>query len=91
MQVAVRVWVCPTPSCGNFYGSSSAPDLVTAVNRRSAMRNLADEDPSEWSKITSTRDECPDCRARGTLDAEGNPIRRVPHDFAVETEAIAVA
>jgi hypothetical protein len=52
--VQVAVWVCPTPGCGNWYGSSSAGDLARAETRA-----------PNGGPVTSTRDECPSCRGRG--------------------------
>jgi hypothetical protein len=65
MVKEIRVYVCPTPDCANFYGSSSMGDLTQKLNHRTSMRNLANEDPSEWGKVTGSRAECPYCRDRG--------------------------
>lgn len=54
----MRLYICPAPGCGNYYGSSSMPDLATAQNRAHNPRS------GEYA-ITGTRDECPDCKARG--------------------------
>jgi hypothetical protein len=65
--VQVAVWVCPTPGCGNWYGSSSAGDLARAENRA-----------PNGGPVTSTRDECPDCKVRGKR------VRRVRHMVAIQ-------
>lgn len=57
---SIVVYACP--SCGNWYGSNLTPDLSQVVNRRTSMRNAADEDPSRWGEVTGTRIECGHCR-----------------------------
>lgn len=63
MVVQVEVWVCPR--CSSYYAASGAGDLSRLPNRRSMMRNLADEDPADWSAVIGTRDECQNCKGAG--------------------------
>jgi hypothetical protein len=58
--VRVTVWTCPTPGCGNYYGSSSAGDLFESFNQDAQGRP------------TFPRSRCPDCRQRG-LDVDRQP------------------
>lgn len=73
------VWFCPNADCRNYYASSSmGSPLSKQENKRTSMRNSADEDPENWSGVTGTRDECPDCRAAGRPR-----VRRVPINLLV--------
>jgi hypothetical protein len=49
----MRLYICPTPGCGNYYGSSSMPDL--SRERKYSITH----------RPSGTRDECPDCKAEG--------------------------
>lgn len=65
IAVEVGVYVCPTPGCGNYYGSSSMTDLAKAkieppVDNKDSYRKAHGGDTVKF-----TRDECPDCRQRG--------------------------
>lgn len=44
------------PECGAYYGSSSMPNLATSENRHPTT-----------NEVIGTRDECPDCKARGKV------------------------
>jgi hypothetical protein len=48
----VIIWTCPTPGCGNYYGSSSARNLATDFN-------------SARDRESFPRSRCPDCTRRG--------------------------
>lgn len=63
--VVVSLYVCPTPGCGNFYGSKSMPDLAAAkveppVDNKAAWLESHPGDPVKFMRA-----ECPDCRQRG--------------------------
>lgn len=72
----VRVYVCPTPGCGNYYGSSGMPDLSQEFSGPKVEDKAAYE-RSHGSQYRCSRAECPDCRLKG------NPVQRVPLDVAV--------
>jgi hypothetical protein len=40
-------------------------DLDTQPNHRSSLRNLSNENPEEWGRVTGMRNECQNCRAVG--------------------------
>lgn len=60
----VEVWVCPTPGCGDYYGSSTAGDLTKQHSgpKVEDRAKLKEETGSPWKH---NRAECPSCRQRG--------------------------
>lgn len=58
--MSIIVYVCPTPGCGNYFGSSNSGDLSTQVVAQKGA-NYEPRDPSRWH----ARSACPDCRQRG--------------------------
>jgi hypothetical protein len=62
----VKVWVCPTDGCGNYYGSSSQAhlDLTNEINHESSMLHSKDSSPAN-PRVVGNRGICPDCRSRG--------------------------
>lgn len=46
----LRFYVCPTPNCGNYYGSSGMPDLATSMTHG-----------GESNERSRARDICPEC------------------------------
>ncbi len=54
----IEVLVCPR--CDTYFGSSSRASMFQD-NIRSSMRNLADEDPSNWGSVTGQKSECQRC------------------------------
>jgi hypothetical protein len=61
---SVTMWVCPTPNCGNFYGSSHDADL-TAQFTGPKVENRGELEAVTGSPHKHNRAECPDCRQRG--------------------------
>lgn len=75
----IKIWVCPTEGCGNYFGSSSTGDLnVPAPPRTEDRAPIAKEMGRPYRH---TRANCPDCRRRG-VDAE-----RVPTTLNIEVPA----
>lgn len=69
MDVQVVLWICPTPDCGNYYGTSGTGDLSKIMNHNINM------------KPTYTRSICPDCHRFGRGVVERIPVTttvRVP-------------
>lgn len=58
----MRLYICPTPGCGNYFGSSSMPNLATSQNHAHAPWSASNA--GEYRAV-GTRDECPDCKAQG--------------------------
>lgn len=61
----IKVWICPTTGCGNYYGSSN-----DEVNLHESFTGAKVEDRAEHFRKTGShwrhnRAECPDCRQRG--------------------------
>lgn len=84
---AIEAYVCP--NCGSSYSSSSVPNLALTQNIRSAMRNLAGEEPSEWGKPTGSRIECQFCKAKGvTVEREKTVFVRL--DYLIDVMAKAM-
>lgn len=66
ISVEVEIWACPTPSCGNYYGASSAKGMdLNAVMNEMRVDDKAAHVAQGGSPLTHSRGECPDCRARG--------------------------
>lgn len=65
VPTSLQIWVCPHPDCDSWYGSSTAGDLATSINRRSAMRNAHNEPAHCWGEAMGTRAECQVCRQQG--------------------------
>ena len=53
----IKVWVCPTAGCGNYYGSSSERDLSKEVTGHRGMNG------ERWPDRGHSRAQCPDCGA----------------------------
>lgn len=62
--VPIRVYVCPTPGCGNYFGASGMPDLTTAMTGV-RTENRHEYEQAHGTKWRHNRAECPDCRANG--------------------------
>jgi hypothetical protein len=60
----VEVYVCPTPGCGNFYGSSDMPALEAEFTGPKTEDGSALE-MKTGSRFRHSRAECPDCRLKG--------------------------
>lgn len=64
----IHVYVCPTEGCGNYYGTSSMPDLdkeYTGPKTEDRHQVPASQSPLGIVGVRHTRAECPDCRQRG--------------------------
>lgn len=62
-KALVGFYLCPTPGCGNYYGSSSMVDLSKEVALGRPEDHVPANNPGRIAR--HTRAECPDCRARG--------------------------
>lgn len=65
-KVNIQVYVCPTPGCGNYYGTKS----IEQLNLRDQFTGPRIEDrathvQSHGTEYRHSRAECPDCRQRG--------------------------
>jgi len=58
VEINVALWICPTPGCGNYFGSSGTGDLSKMMNK------------SITQQPTFPRSICPDCHrlGRGTIE-----------------------
>ncbi len=80
----VKLWVCPTDGCTNYYGSSSMGDLTEVVAK---VDNNFTPRPKESHH---TRAQCPDCRTNGirverelltiTIAGRVEPVVKSPMD-----------
>lgn len=61
-EIAVVLWVCPTPGCGNYYGTSGTGDLTKILNK------------SITNNPTFPRSTCPDCHRFGRGTVERIPV-----------------
>jgi hypothetical protein len=82
--VPVRVYVCPTPGCGNFFGGSDVGDLASEFTgvRAEDRGDYARKHGSPWRH---TRAACPDCRARGASVERVSVVVSVPLPDPVPT------
>jgi hypothetical protein len=71
--VIIVVYACPTPGCGNYFGSSSSGDMAEVMGQSNG--NFEPRPESSWFK----RVECPDCRQRG------KKVERVRVEFETRT------
>lgn len=65
----IRIYVCPTPGCGNYYGSKSMTDRPLSEE----LRQGRVEDKEMWSTdriLKGSRADCPDCAAHGLGNVE---------------------
>lgn len=65
----LRVYVCPTPGCGDYFGHSGIPaDLARhGTGPKTEDRHIVSAEDSRMGKagIRHSRAECPSCRERG--------------------------
>lgn len=61
----VRVYVCPTPHCGDYFGTGTMEDLTKIFTgpKTEDKPNLLEKTGSD---ARHTRAACPSCRVRGT-------------------------
>lgn len=70
--VTISAYVCPTPGCGNYFGSCTMPDLTkeySGPKTENRHQVPAAQSPVGIEGVRHTRAACPDCRGRG-LDVE---------------------
>lgn len=60
----IFVYVCPTPECGDYYGSGNMPDLSTSWNGPK-VEDQGEREMKGQSRYTNNRQSCPACRERG--------------------------
>ena len=73
----VTIYVCPTPGCGNYYGSSVASRLEDFPV---GLRDINFEPkPEEQHR---TRATCPDCFKKGTR------VERIPHTVTLVPQGV---
>lgn len=60
----IQVYICPTPGCGDYYGSGNMPDLGTSWNGPK-LEDQGVKELREGSRYTNNRQSCPSCRLRG--------------------------
>lgn len=60
----ILVYVCPTPECGDYYGSANMPDLSSAWNGPK-IEDQGEREMKGQSRYTNNRQSCPSCRERG--------------------------
>lgn len=60
----IKLFICPTPDCGNYYGSSSTPADLTQHLSGPKVENRASQQDTTGSPWTGARSDCPDCRER---------------------------
>lgn len=89
----IRVYVCPTPGCGDYFGHTDMPDLAAATTGPKT------EDRHQVSQLESrvnvagkrhSRAECPSCRERGvfverilcSISIDVSNLRSAPADAA---------
>lgn len=77
-EPVIRVYVCPTEGCGNYYGSSSMGHLEAEAN----IGTTGSDSPGE---VVSYRNECPACGAPRKL----RYARLVPEDEVTAAERVA--
>jgi hypothetical protein len=68
--VEVKVYVCPTEGCTNYYGASNMGDLslqYTGVKREDKHLLPAEDSRVGVEGMRHNRAECPDCRQRGVF------------------------
>ena len=85
MRLNVRLWVCPTEGCGDYYASSSTAnlDLGEQLNYQGDLLHDRNHRP-RYPIVTGNRGQCPDCKGRGKL------VQRVAVDLNIELP-VAVA
>lgn len=59
----IYVYVCPTPDCGDYYGSGNMPDLAHCWNGPK-VEDQQDRQEKTGSRYTNNRQSCPSCRLR---------------------------
>lgn len=60
----IAVYVCPTPGCGNYYGTNAMPDLTKEFSG-AKLDDAGAIEAKGQSRFKQSRADCPDCRARG--------------------------
>jgi hypothetical protein len=60
----IAVYICPTPDCGNYYGTSLMPDLTKEFSGVK-LDDAGSLEAKGQSRYKQSRAECPDCRACG--------------------------
>lgn len=75
----VKIFVCPTDGCGNYFASSSQETRMQTVVGQKGV-NFEPRPASMHHK----RQECPDCRSRGKR------VERVEMTLNVDPVAVAV-
>jgi len=84
---AIEVWVCP--NCQSTWHSSTIPGNLNAVpNIRTAMRNDAHEDPSNWGSVTGHRGDCQICKDSSEARENGGPFQR-QHVLYIKASRVA--
>lgn len=69
----IRVYVCPTPECSNFYGCSTMPNLYNEFTGPKTEDKHALE-KATGHNVRHTRAECPECRVM-RKDSDGKPLQ----------------
>lgn len=78
----IKVFVCPTEGCGNYYASSSQVDRMNTVVGQKDI-NFAPRSPGDPN--IAKRSECPDCRTRG------NRVERIAVEVETGIPAVVAA
>lgn len=60
----LRFYVCPTPDCGDYYGSGGMPDLAHAWNGQK-VEDQGERELKGQSRYNNNRQSCGSCRERG--------------------------
>lgn len=60
----IFVYICPTPECGDYFGSGNMPDLSTSWNGPK-IEDQGERQRLTGSRYTNNRQSCPSCRQRG--------------------------
>jgi hypothetical protein len=69
----IRVWVCPTPGCPDFYGDGSRADLTASYtgskveNKHAEPLHTGPDGETLPRGIKHTRAQSPTCRTQGRL------------------------
>lgn len=78
----VRIYVCPIPGCGNYYGTDNMPDLH-GVFTGPRTEDIAGHAERTGSRYKHTRAECPACRLRGQRVERELVVLEVPEPASV--------
>lgn len=98
----IKVYVCPTDGCQNYYGASGMPDLSeehTGPKTEDRHQVPLDQSRVGVAGMRHSRAECPDCRQNGVyvdrelrtivLPPRRDKLVKMPKDAQAEREALA--